>query len=152
MQAAAQQTQEAQPTAQNVENARKWISIWRSQVAFSHVSSHNACSVSPYCVCSCKQASSAKASNAKMNGASINGSTSANQPGQATAPKAPGEVSPKAKPATKSGGFDNVNKYVCHISGIALHVLHAASYSCDSSWKKSAKRFLHCTQCQHASH
>ena len=57
-----------------------------------------------------QQATNASAPNAKDNGAKMNGSSPANQPGQAAAPKAPGEAPPKAK--AKSKGFNNVNKYV----------------------------------------
>lgn len=41
MQAAAQQTQEAHPNAQNAANARQWISAWRSKVACKHDASQN---------------------------------------------------------------------------------------------------------------
>ncbi|KAL3157072.1 hypothetical protein ABBQ38_001319 [Trebouxia sp. C0009 RCD-2024] len=89
-QAAAQQTQEAHPNAHNAANARQWISAWRS-----------------------KQVSNAQALNTKKNGSKVTGgSSSSNQAGQATAPKAPGEASPRAKPAPKSKPFSNINKFI----------------------------------------
>ncbi|KAL3132730.1 hypothetical protein ABBQ32_009234 [Trebouxia sp. C0010 RCD-2024] len=58
------------------------------------------------------QVSKAQAPNTKMNGPKVTGSSSSNQAGQATAPKAPGEASPRAKPAPKSKSFNNTNKFI----------------------------------------
>lgn len=58
--------------------------------------------------------SAGKGSNAKTNGAAkTNGSTPSNQPGQAIAPKVPGEATPKAKPKSQPPkGFNNINRFI----------------------------------------
>ena len=145
MQAAAQQTQEAQPNAHNAESARHWIAAWRSKVAVQLTACNANLDYTPACN---QQAPSAKASDVSSNGARQNGSTPANQDEQAIAPKLPGEAPPKAKPKSQPAkGFNNVNKYslaasvhqleslccwACHCNLVHSSVLLGSLCSCMS--------------------
>ncbi len=148
MQAAAQQTQEAQPNAHNAESARHWIAAWRSKVAVQLTAAMPTLITYLTRAACNQQAPSAKASDVSSNGARQNGSTPANQDGQAIAPKLPGEAPPKAKPKSQPAkGFNNVNKYslaasvhqleslccwACHCNLVHSSVLLGSLCSCMS--------------------
>lgn len=92
-----------------------------------------------YTACMQQVLSAGKGSNAKTNGAAkTNGSTPSNQPGQAIAPKVPGEATPKAKPKSQPPkGFNNINRWL-----VLCHTSHASGYKARTVLMLNAFAFI----------